>query len=378
MSASEVIERVRRRLASTGGRPDAASVAALVRAEAGGLVGDAELLELARQAQAELIGAGPLDALLRDPQVTDILVNGPTEVWVERGGGLERLPIGFADADAVRRLAQRMAASAGRRLDDAQPYVDAPLTDGSRLHAVLPPVAQNGPYISLRTLRPAVFTIAELLGLGTLTEPCAALLRRILASRLSFLVSGGTGSGKTTLLCALLGEVATDDRLVIVEDSPELRPQHPHVVRLAARPPNVEGAGEVTLRDVLRQALRMRPDRLVVGEVRGAEVVDLLAALNTGHSGAGTLHANSAAEVPARLEALAAVAGLGRDALHSQLAAAARIVVHLRRDPAGLRVVEEIAVLAHSGGRVVAVPAWRRVDGPCEAVRDLFELLDAR
>ena len=374
MTAPDVVERVRRRLAGSGGMPGAASVAALVREEVGGLVGDADLLQLAARAQAELVGAGPLEPLLRDPQVTDVLVNAPEEVWVDRGRGLQRVPVRFPDEAAVRRLAQRLAASAGRRLDDAQPWVDAPLPDGSRLHAVLPPVAQGGTCLSLRVLRPAVFGLGQLVALGTLPESAAHLVAGVVAGRLSFLVSGGTGTGKTTLLCALLGSVDRGERLVVVEDSPELRPEHPHVVRLAARPPNIERAGEVTLRDLVRQALRMRPDRLVVGEVRGGEVVELLAALNTGHDGgAGTVHANSAAEVPARLEALAAAGGLGRDALHSQLAAAVRVVLHLRRR-AGLRVLEEICLLEGSGGRVRAVPAWRRDGGPCPAARDLARL----
>jgi pilus assembly protein CpaF len=377
MSAAEVIERVRRRLASTGDQPDAARVAALVRAEAGGAYGDAELLDLARRVQAELVGAGPLEPVLRDVRVTDVLVNGPDQIWVDRGAGLEPLGIRFPDVDSVRRLAQRLAATAGRRLDDAQPFVDAPLPDGSRLHAVLPPIAQDGPYVSLRVLRPTAFTLADLRELNTITDECAGLLSTVLARRKSFLVSGGTGSGKTTLLCALLGAVDPGERLVVVEDSPELRPQHPHVVRLTARPPNIEGAGEIALRDLVRQALRMRPDRLIVGEVRGPEVVDLLAALNTGHDGgAGTLHANSAAEVPARLEALAALGGLDRESLHSQLAAAARIVIHLRRQPSGLRVVDEIAVLLSSGERVSAVAAWRRDGGRCPASRDLTALLE--
>jgi pilus assembly protein CpaF len=379
MTGPDVVERVRRRLAGAGTVPVAASVAALVRDEAGGLVGEADLLRLASRAQAELVGAGPLEPLLRDPQVTDVLVNAPGEVWVDRGTGLQRVPVRFADEQAVRRLAQRLAASAGRRLDDAQPWVDAPLPDGSRLHAVLPPLAQAGTCLSLRVLRPAAFTLDRLVAAGTLPEDAAALVRGVLAGRLSFLVSGGTGTGKTTLLCALLGAVAASERIVVVEDSPELRPEHPHVVRLASRCANVERAGEVTLRDLVRQALRMRPDRLVVGEVRGAEVVELLAALNTGHEGgAGTVHANSAAELPARLEALGALGGLGRDALHSQLAAAVRVVLHLRRGPGGARVLEEICVLRRCGERVQPVPAWRRDGGSCAAAADLAALVGAR
>jgi pilus assembly protein CpaF len=373
---TDVIERVRRRLAGAGLVLTPATVAALVRDEAGGLVGDDELLALVGRAQAELVGAGPLEPLLRDPRVTDVLVNGPAEVWVDRGSGLQRVGVEFADEAAVRRLAQRLASSAGRRLDDARPWVDAPLPDGSRLHAVLPPVAPAGTCLSLRVLRRRAFTLEELIEMGTLTAGTARLVTGVLTARQSFLVCGGTGSGKTTLLAALLSLAGPGERLVLVEDAPELRPAHPHVVRLAARTPNVEGAGEVTLRDLVRQALRMRPDRLVVGEVRGAEVVDLLTALNTGHQGgAGTVHANGAGELPARLEALGALGGLGRAALHSQLAAAVRVVLHLRRDRRGCRVLDEICLLDWDGDRVRPWSAWRRDGGPCPAAGQLAALV---
>ena len=373
----DVIERVRRRLAGSGRAATPAGVASLVRDEVGGLLGDADLLRLVSRAQAELVGAGPLEPLLRDPEVTDVLVNAPDQVWVDRGHGLQRVPVRFADEAAVRRLAQRLATAAGRRLDDAQPWVDAPLPDGSRLHAVLPPIAPAGTCLSLRVLRPAGFTLDELVRAGTLTVLAAALVSAVVAARLSFLVTGGTGSGKTTLLGSLLGLVGAGERIVVVEDSAELRPVHPHVVRLVARPPNVERAGEVTLRDLVRQALRMRPDRLVVGEVRGAEVVDLLAALNTGHGGGGTVHANRAGELPARLEALAALGGLDRDALHSLLGAAVRVVLHVRRRPGGLRVLDEVCLLDSAGGRVAAVPAWRRDGAACPAAAELTRLVGA-
>ena len=356
-----LVERVRRRLATSGTAPTAAAVAAALREEGGALRGDAELLPVLRLLQSEIVGAGPLEPLLSDPRVTDVLVNAPDDVWVDRGSGLERAGVRFPDDLSVRRLAQRLAAPTGRRLDDAQPWVDARLPGGIRLHAVLPPVAPGGTCLSLRVARTTVFTLDELVASGSLPPDGARLLERLVASRAAFLVSGGTGTGKTTLLSALLSLVAPSDRLLLVEDAGELAPAHPHVVRLEARPPNLEGAGEVTLRDLVRQALRMRPDRLVVGEVRGAEVVDLLSALNTGHEGGcGTLHANSAADVPARLEALAAAAGLGRDALHSQLASGLRVVVHLARCLAsGRRRVAEVCVL-HRGadGLVRAEPAW--------------------
>ena len=239
--------------------------------------------------------------LLDDPDTCDVLVNGPHEVWVDRGRGLERTDAVFADEAAVRRFAQRAATIAGRRLDDASPMVDVRMPDGIRLHAVLPPISPVGTVVSIRVGRRRSFTLAELASVGTVTRAMGDALTALVHSRRAFLVTGGTGSGKTTLLATLLGLVHAHERIVLVEDSGELRPDCAHVVRLEARPPNVEGAGEVTLRDLVRQALRMRPDRLVVGEVRGAEVVDLLAALNTGHDGGcGTVHANASTDVPAR------------------------------------------------------------------------------
>jgi pilus assembly protein CpaF len=355
-----LLERVRTRLATSSGPLTAARVAEAVRREGGALQGDLELLGLLRALQSELAGAGPLEPLLADPEVTDVLVNSPSEVWVDRGRGLEPAGVRFPDEAAVRRLAQRLAAPSGRRLDDAQPWVDARLPDGVRLHAVLPPVAPGGTCVSLRVPRRRAFTLDELVGAAALPVDGAALLARLVAARTAFLVTGGTGTGKTTLLAALLSRASPTDRLVLVEDSGELAPAHPHVVRLEARPANVEGAGEVTLRDLVRQALRMRPDRLVVGEVRGAEVTELLAALNTGHEGGcGTLHANSAVDVPARLEALAGAAGLARSALHSQLAAGLRVAVHLVREPGGRRRLAEVCLLVRGpGGLVEAVPAW--------------------
>ncbi len=325
-------------------------MAAALREEGGGLRGDAEVRAVLPALHDEIAGAGPLAPLLRDPTVTDVLVNGPDSVWVDRGDGLVRAPVRFPDEAAVRRLAARLAAPTGRRLDDAQPWVDARLPSGVRLHAVLPPVAPAGTCLSLRVPRRRAFTVAELVDAGTLPQDGAALLQRLVRSRTAFLVTGGTGTGKTTLLAAMLGLAEPGERLLLVEDVGELAPEHPHVVRLEARPPNLEGAGGVTLRDLVRQALRMRPDRVVVGEVRGAEVVDLLAALNTGHEGGcGTVHANAARDVPARLEALAAVAGLGRAALHSQVAAGLQVVVHLTRGVTGrggtVRRVSQVAVL---------------------------------
>lgn len=354
----ELLEAVRARLAETGAEPTPARVAEALRAH-GRLLGDSAVLSVVAALRSELVGAGPLQPLLAATDVTDVLVTGPDQVWVDRGRGLERAPVRFPDTAAIRRLAQRLAVAAGRRLDDARPFVDARLPDGTRLHAVLPPVAVGSPCLSLRVVRHRAFDLAELVRAGTVPPGGDRLLRAVLRARLSFLVSGGTGSGKTTLLSSLLSLVPRDERLVLAEDSAELRPDHPHVVRLETRPANQEGAGRVSLRDLVRQALRMRPDRLVVGEVRGAEVCDLLAALNTGHEGGcGTVHANAAADVPARLEALGSMAGLERAALHSQLAAAVSLLVHLVRDRDGRRRIAEIHTLTRdAAGLVTTVPA---------------------
>ncbi|ONI78904.1 ATPase [Actinosynnema sp. ALI-1.44] len=355
----DFVERVRSRVISAGNGITSASVAAAIRDEAGGVAGDKDVLDALRVLGQELEGAGPLDPLLRDPDTTDVLVTGPHEVWVEGKAGLRRADVSFANEQSVRRLAQRLAAAAGRRLDDAQPFVDAWLPGGVRMHAVLPPIAPAGTCLSLRVLRPAAHTVDALRRLGTVDAEGARLIQAIVDARLSFVVIGGTGSGKTTLLGAMLAAVRRHERIVCVEDAAELAPEHPQFVRLVARPPNIEGTGGVGVRDLVRQALRMRPDRLVVGEVRGAEVADMLTALNTGHDGsAGTLHANSPAEVPARFEALAALGGLRRSALHSQLAAAVRVVLSMRRDGDARRLAE-VGVLQTIGEYATVTPAWR-------------------
>jgi pilus assembly protein CpaF len=352
---SALVERVRNRLANEGITPTGARVAALVREEVG-VRGPAQVLAAVEALRSELLGAGPLEVLLREPGVTDVLVNAPDEVWVDRGGGLEPADVRFGDERDVRRLAVRLAAAAGRRLDDAVPCADIRLADGVRLHAVLPPVSPAGVCLSFRVPRRRAFTLDEFVDLGAMTRAAADLLARIVAARVSFVVTGGTGTGKTTLLSTLLGRVDAHERIVLVEDSGELRPDHPHLVRLEARSANIEGAGSIDLRSLVREALRMRPDRLVVGEVRGAECVDLLAALNVGQDGgAGTLHANSVTDVPARVEALCTAAGLSRDAAHSQLGAGLRVVVHLSRRADGLRRLDSVGVVARRPDGLVEV-----------------------
>ncbi|QNG55412.1 TadA family conjugal transfer-associated ATPase [Pseudonocardia petroleophila] len=375
-----LVDRVRSRLAATGDGTGVAAVAAAVRAESGGVASDLDVLDALRVLREEFVGAGPLDALLRDPRTTDVLVGGGGRVWVDRGTGPEPAAVRLPDEAAVRRLAQRLALAAGRRLDDASPYVDGWLAEaGVRLHAVLPPISPDGTCLSLRVLRPAAHDLAALRRTGTLDAGGEDLLRAVLAARLALLVSGGTGTGKTTILGALLSAVDPRERIVCVEDAQELAPRHPHVVRLVSRPANIEGAGGVVLRDLVREALRMRPDRLVVGEVRGAEVADLLSAMNTGHDGgAGTVHANSVREVPARLEALAAVGGMSRVALHSQLAAAVQVVLHMRRLPGGARVLDAVGVLARSDTEVQVRPAWTRSGGWTAERETLGRLLAER
>ncbi len=370
-------DRVRNWLVAHGREASSASVAAALRAD-GGVWGNAEVLRILDLLRSELVGFGPLERWVRDPRVTDVLVNGPDHVYVDRGRGLEQVRAQLTDEAAVLRLAQRLASAAGRRLDDAAPWVDARLLGGVRLHAVIPPIAPGATLISLRVPRARAFTLEELVVRGSVTPAIAESLRRVVAARLAFLVTGGTGTGKTTLLASLLGLVPATDRILLVEDTGELRPEHPHVVRLEARPPNVEGAGAVTLRSLVRQALRMRPDRLVVGEVRGPEVADLLTALNTGHEGGcGTIHANSAAAVPSRIEALAATAGLSREAVWAQVGAALDLVIALRRDPGGARRVAEVC-LVELGPRGITTVAAVTDRGHGPGYDRLEQLLEQR
>ena len=346
---------LRDRLAGLGRAHTPADVAGAMRAE-GLIVSDTAVLGVVEWLRRHSIGAGPLEHLLREPGVSDVVVNGPDQVFVDRGRGLELTGLRLGSDRDVRHLAQRLAASAGRRLDDAVPFVDAQLADGCRVHAVLGSIASPGTCISFRVPAKRSFSLADCVAAGSFSAGTAQLLSQIVRARLAFLVTGGTGSGKTTLLAALLALVPHDERIVIVEDSRELAPDHPHVVSLMGRPANAEQAGAVTLTELVRQSLRMRPDRLVVGEVRGPELRDLLMAMNTGHEGGcGTLHANSAGDVIARLEALAAIGGLPRAALHAQVASALDLVIHVRRGPDGVRRVSEIGVVHQDEAGLVQV-----------------------
>lgn len=349
------LELVRVRLAGLGRAWTPQDVAAALRA-LGLVVSDAMVLFTVEALRRGSIGAGRLQPLLDLEGLTDVLVNGAEQVFIDRGHGLEPTGIHFDSDDEVRQLAARLAASAGRRLDDSCPFVDARMADGTRLHAVLGTIADPGTCLSLRVPARRTFSLDDWVANGSICARIADVLRALVASKTAFLISGGTGSGKTTLLAGLLGLIPAEQRLLIVEDSRELAPDHPHCVRLECRQANSEGAGAITMTDLVRQALRMRPDRLVLGEVRGAELCDLLTALNTGHEGGcGTVHANSVADVPARLEALAALGGLGREACHAQVASALRVVVQVSRLPDGRRSVSQIGLAQRSASGLVFI-----------------------
>ena len=355
-------EAVRARIATLGREPDAADIGDALR-WCGQVVSDESVLAVSTALHRDSVGAGPLEPLLSLPGVTDVLVNGPDAVYVDRGQGLELSGVRFASDEEVRRLAARLAASVGRRVDDANPFVDARLPDGTRVHAVLSVLADPGTCLSLRVPAPRAVTLEQLIAGGSMHPDVADVLRATIGRRRAFLISGGTGSGKTTLLAALLALVPHSERLVICEDSRELAPDHPHCVRLESRLPNAEGAGAVDLTTLVRQALRMRPDRLIVGEVRGAELCDLLTALNTGHEGGcGTVHANSVTDVPARLEALASLGGLDRAATHAQVAAALQLVVHVTRTPEGARRVSQIGLVRRGRAAEVSIDEAISVD----------------
>jgi pilus assembly protein CpaF len=342
-----LVER-RRAEAAAGQSPEGsleASVRALV-AERAAVLCERDREELVATIVRDSVGLGPLEVLLGDPTVEEVMVNGPDRVYIERGGVIETTEARFADEEDLRNAIERILAPLGRRVDELSPMVDARLADGSRVNVVIPPLAIDGPTVSIRRFAASRPGPEELVKMGTLVSAEKDLLEAAVAERRSVLISGGTGSGKTTLLNALSSFISPRERVVTIEDAAELRLQQPHVVRLESRPAGVEGRGEVTIRDLLRNALRMRPDRIVIGEVRGPEALDLLTALNTGHDGAlSTVHANSPADALARLETLGLMAGLGLP--HATVAEQVRrgidLVVHLQRQPDGARRVVEIS-----------------------------------
>ena len=336
------------------------SVELLVYRQAGILSAQTRSL-IAERIIQRTVGAGPLQKLLGDPEVDEILVNGTRPVWVERRGRLASTEVAFASEEDLRLTIERLLAPAGRRVDEAEPLCDARLPDGSRINVVLPPLAVDGPTLTIRRFRPRGFTAGQLIELGSWSAPLAELLARAVAERRNILISGGTGSGKTTTLAAIAGLFADHERVITIEDTAELRLTQPHLVRLEARPASIEGRGEVTIRMLVRNALRMRPDRLIVGEVRGAEALDMLSALATGHDGSlTTIHAGSPVEALRRLETLALMAdiGLPHRAIRDQVAAAIDLVVHQVRASGGERRVMRVDEVHDVDGATVCKPLF--------------------
>jgi pilus assembly protein CpaF len=337
----------------------------LVEREAAALAGH-ERERLVERVMRLTAGLGPLDALLADPAVDEVMVNGPGAVWVERRGRIEPTDTAFSSEADLMHAVERILAPLGRRVDEAAPLCDARLPDGSRVNVVIPPLSLTGPCVTIRRFRRQGFSLGDLVSGGTLPQTLADFLVSCVAARASILVSGGTGSGKTTTLNSLSGAIPEDERIVTIEDAAELRLRQGHVVRLEARPPNLEGRGEVTIRQLVRNALRMRPDRIVVGEVRGAEALDMLMALNTGHEGSlSTVHANSPADALRRVETLALMAGVGlpHEAVRDQVASALDLVVHQVRDADGARRIESVAEVVRVAGGAGTRELYARRDG---------------
>jgi pilus assembly protein CpaF len=313
---------------------------------------------LVNEVHNELFGLGPLEPLLADGTISDILVNSYSNIYIERRGKLEKTAISFKDDEHLMRVIERIVSTVGRRIDEAQPMVDARLTDGSRVNAIIPPLSIDGPVLSIRRFGADPLKMPQLIENGALTREIAMLFEMCVKARLNIIISGGTGAGKTTLLNALSAYIPGDERIVTIEDSAELQLQQPHVVRLETRPPNIEGKGEVTQRDLVRNALRMRPDRIVVGEVRGGEAIDMLQAMNTGHDGSlTTIHANTPRDTMARLETMIQMTGmrLSDRAMRQQIASAVDLVIQVARLTDGTRRITSISEITGMEGETMAM-----------------------
>ena len=318
----------------------------------------AEREKLVNEVQHELFGLGPLEPLLADPGISDILVNGPDSIYIERRGKLEVTNVAFKDNEHLMRVIERIVSSVGRRIDESSPMVDARLQDGSRVNAIIPPLSIDGPVLSIRRFGAEPLRMASLIENCALTKEIAEMLEMCVRARLNVIISGGTGAGKTTLLNALSAYIPENERIVTIEDSAELQLQQPHVVRLETRPPNIEGRGEVTQRDLVRNALRMRPDRIVIGEVRGGEAIDMLQAMNTGHDGSlTTIHANTPRDALSRLETMIQMTGmrLGERAMRQQVAAAVELVLQVARLSDGSRRITSISEITGMEGETITM-----------------------
>jgi pilus assembly protein CpaF len=317
-----------------------------------------EKLLIVRQIGDSVLGLGPLEPFVRDPEVTEIMVNGWDTIYVERAGKLYWTGTKFHDDQQLRRTIDKIVARVGRRVDESSPYVDARLPDGSRVNAIVPPLALDGPSLTIRKFAADPYQVDDLVGFGTFTNPVARFLEACVRGRVNILVSGGTGAGKTTTLNVLSSFIPDDERIITIEDAAELRLQQPHIVRLEARPPNIEGRGEVTIRDLVRNALRMRPDRIVVGEVRGGEALDMLQAMNTGHDGSiSTIHANSPRDSLSRLETVTLMSGMDLSArsIREQIASALNLIVHQARLKDGSRRITHVTEIVGMEGDVVTL-----------------------
>jgi pilus assembly protein CpaF len=313
---------------------------------------------LVEEVRHELFGLGPLEPLLADPTISDILVNAPQNIYIERGGRLERTDVAFKDDEHLMRVIERIVSTVGRRIDESSPMVDARLKDGSRVNAIIPPLALDGPVLSIRRFGSDPLRMNKLIEIGAITKEIAEMFDMCVRARLNILISGGTGAGKTTLLNALSAFIPEDQRIVTIEDSAELQLQQPHVVRLETRPPNIEGRGEVTQRDLVKNALRMRPDRIVIGEVRGGEAIDMLQAMNTGHDGSlTTVHANTPRDALARLETMIQMTGmrLSDRAMRQQVASAINLVIQAARLSDGTRRVTSISEITGMEGETITM-----------------------
>ncbi len=322
-----------------------------------------ERLHLVSDLINEILGLGPIEPLVRDPAVQDVLVNGPEQVYVERAGILHKTPVQFRDSDHLMQIVDKIVSAVGRRIDESSPMVDARLPDGSRVNVIVPPLSLNGPVLSIRKFGQTPVGEDDLLRSRAVTPQMLAFLKAAVRCKLNLLISGGTGAGKTTLLNVLSGYVPETERIITIEDSAELRLHQPHVVSLEARPPNIEGRGEVTLTDLVKNSLRMRPDRIIVGEARGAEVMDMLQAMNTGHPGSmSTIHANSPRDAFARMEVMASMTGsfFSERAVRALIASAIHLIVQLARLPDGRRQVVSVSeVLRLSGEAIKTAEVFR-------------------
>jgi pilus assembly protein CpaF len=342
----------------TAARTQIREITSRVLTEDGAPLSLAQRQFVIRRIEDEVLGLGPLEPLLSDPTISDILVNGADTVYVERKGKLQRMDIRFNDDAHLLNIIDRIVSAVGRRIDESAPMVDARLKDGSRVNAIIPPLALDGPVLSIRRFAVELLTIDNLLELGTLNQPVATILNAIVKARLNIVISGGTGAGKTTLLNITSGFIPENERIITIEDSAELQLQQPHVVRLETRPPNIEGRGAVAQRDLVRNALRMRPDRIIVGEVRGAEALDMLQAMNTGHDGSlTTVHANSARDSLSRIETMVSMAGFNFPikALRQQMSSAVDVIIQVERSEDGRRRVTSLQEISGMEGEVITM-----------------------